>query len=319
MRTQEVEIVRRQQIAMGIVELELRADNHRLLPGYRAGAHVDVLMPGGLSRSYSLTTSAGPGGAERYVIAVGLSATSRGGSDWIHQHAHPGVRLQVGEPRNLFELRDDPAPALFIAGGIGITPLQLMAQERAAQGRLFRVVYAARSRAHAAYLSRLESLGSSTATHFDDEADGKPLDVAAVLRGVDPGTQIYCCGPGAMMDAVREGARNVGHDLARLHFESFTPAAEATAQAGRFIVRLGRSGRDIEIEPGRSILDTLEDHGVVVPSVCREGVCGSCECMVLEGEVDHHDQILSEDERVANRSMMICVSRARGERVVLDL
>ena len=319
MRTLEVEVVRRQTLATGIVELALEADNRGLLPGYGAGAHVDVWMPGGLSRSYSLTTPAGPSGANRYVIAVGLSASSRGGSAWIHEHAHPGVRLQVGEPRNLFELRDDPAPVLFIAGGIGITPLQLMAQQRVAQGRPFHMVYAARSRTHAAYLPLLDSFGARATTHFDDEAGGKPLDVAAVLHGIDPATRIYCCGPGAMMDAVRECARAAGHDASKLHFESFTPAAEAGAQAGRFTVRLDRSGREIDIEPGRSILDTLEDHGVVVPSVCREGVCGSCECMVLEGEVDHHDQILSEDERAANRSMMICVSRARGERVVLDL
>jgi ferredoxin-NADP reductase len=227
----------------------------------------------------------------------------------------------VGLPRNLFAMVDTPAPVLLIAGGIGVTPLLAMARERQAQGRSWRMVLAARSRGHAAYLNELQALGGSVSTHFDDEHGGQPLDVGAVLAGLDPSTHIYCCGPQPLMDKVREVAVRNAHPAAQLHFESFGGAvAVAVAEGERaFTVHLARAGCDIEVGVGTSILDALEMAGVIVPSVCREGHCGSCECMVLEGEVDHRDQILSEQEQAANKSLMICVSRAKGERLSIDL
>ncbi|MEN9763761.1 MAG: hypothetical protein RI906_3587 [Pseudomonadota bacterium] len=320
MQTRAVTLVERQNLAQDVISLTLKADNTGLLPAYEPGAHVDVYLPNDQVRSYSLTTLADASGISRYVLAVGLNAQSRGGSAWIHQNALPGLKLRVGHPRNHFALRTDRAPVLLIAGGIGITPLQLMAQELVRRHQDFRLVYAARSRAHAAYLPELLSLaGDRISVHFDDEAGGKPLNVEAALAQLSPDTRIYCCGPQPLMDAVRESAALRGHSPDRVHFESFAASAQAVEQSGRFTVHLIRSGLDIAVEPGKSILDTLEDHGVIVPSVCREGVCGSCECMVVEGEVDHRDQILSPTEQAANRSMMVCVSRARGDRLVLDL
>jgi vanillate O-demethylase ferredoxin subunit len=179
---------------------------------------------------------------------------------------------------------------------------------------------AARSRAHAAYVDELQSMPGSLRTHFDNEHGGLPLDVAALLQGLDRATQVYCCGPQALMDKVREVGLAQGHPVGRLHFESFGGASPQALDKDRlFTVHLARSGQDVEVPVGTSMLDALELAGVIVPSVCREGSCGSCECMVIEGEVDHRDQILSEQERQAHKSLMICVSRAKGERLVIDL
>lgn len=319
MRTFDVELIERRTLAEGVISLAMQPQCGGLLPGYEPGAHVDVYLPNQQTRSYSLTSLAEASGVSRYEIAVGLSAQSRGGSAWLHEHAHAGLRLRIGEPRNHFGLHDDPAPVLLIAGGIGITPLQLMAQALSRRGRHFSLVYAIRSRAHAAYLASLTDMSVPLALHVDDEAGGRPLDVATTLAGLTPDTRIYCCGPQAMMDSVREQATRQGHDPARVHFESFAPAAQSLHAAGRFVVHLARSGRDVDIEPDRTILDTLEEHGVFVPSTCREGICGTCECRVIEGDVDHRDQILSIAEKASNRTMMVCVSRARGQRLVLDL
>lgn len=319
METQNLKVIARREVAHSIIEWTLADPTGRLLPGCRAGAHIDVYVTPGVVRAYSLVQPSGGALTPSYVIAVALDPKSRGGSAYLHQHLRAGDSLQVGLPRNHFPLADSDAPALFVAGGIGVTPLLAMARERAASGRTVRMVFAARSRAHAAYLQELQSISGELITHFDAEHGGRPLDVPALFRGLDRATHIYCCGPQPLMDAVRECARSVSHPQSHLHFESFTGAAALAEGDHGFVIRLSSSGREIEVPPDQSILDALENAGVIVPSVCHEGNCGTCECTVLEGEVDHRDQILSDDERLANRSMMICVSRARGERLVLEL
>lgn len=319
MEIQKLKVISRRDVAQSIVEWALADPNDKLLPGYRAGAHIDVYVTPGIVRAYSLVEPSGGVPTARYVIAVALDAQSRGGSAHLHQHLKVGDSLEVGVPRNLFPMVDSDAPVLFIAGGIGVTPLLAMARERESCGRAWRMVLAARSREHAAFLPELQSLSGGLITHFDAEHAGQPLDVAALFTGLERSTHIYCCGPKPMMDAVRDRARSLSHPESQLHFESFTGAAASVEGDRGFVVRLSSSGREIEVQPGQSILDALELAGVIVPSVCHEGNCGTCECTVLEGEVDHRDQILSDDERLANQSMMICVSRARGERLVLDL
>lgn len=304
-------------IARDVLEVTLSAANLQLLPPYTAGAHVEVHLPGGIRRAYSLTRAADPNGTRQYVLAVGLARDSRGGSRAVHEHLRVGDTLRIGGPRNLFELRDDPGPVLLVAGGIGITPLRAMAQERQRQGRAWSMVYAARSRAHAAYADELAAMGGHLRLHFDDEAGGQPLDVQQLLADVAPDTHVYCCGPAALMDRVRTCA--AGHPPERLHFESFGAAPASPTGALPFVVQLARRGIHIEVAAHTSLLDALEAGGVVVPSVCREGVCGTCECAVLEGEVDHRDQILSDAEKATHQVLMACVSRARGERLVLDL
>jgi ferredoxin-NADP reductase len=320
MQTQKLAIKDRREVAQGIVEWTLVDPEGKLLPGHHAGAHIDVFIAPQLARAYSLTQPSRGQPTPGYVMAVALAAQSRGGSAHLHRHWRVGDTVEVGLPRNLFALTDSDDPVLLIAGGIGITPLLAMARERQAQGRDWRLVFAARSRAHAAYIDELQAMNGVLQTHFDDEHAGQPLEVSACLRGIDRHTHVYCCGPQPLMDKVREAGLAQGHPADRLHFESFGGAAPAPAGADHsFTVHLNRSGRDVEVPAGTSILDALEGAGVIVPSVCREGNCGSCECMVMEGEVDHRDQILSEQERQANRSLMICVSRARGERLVIDL
>lgn len=314
----KVRIERIACVAEGVRELTLVSESQSLLPAFTPGAHADLHLPDGTVRAYSLTNASQPEGTPAYVMAVGLSATSRGGSRFIHESLREGDVLEVGAPRNLFELTPDPAPLLLIAGGIGITPLRAMARQRQAQGLPWRLVYAARSRRHAAYADELALFGDRVRFHFDDEAQGH-LPVAAILAGLPADTHVYCCGPAPLMDSVRAVAKD--HPADRLHFESFggQPAASDAAGAQGFRVELARQGRTVDVGPGQSIIDCLEACGVVVPSVCREGVCGACECAVLEGEIDHRDQILSDAEKQSNQTMMICVSRARGERLVLDV
>ena len=314
----KVKVARTADIAQGVREVVLASANPGLLPAFTPGAHVDLYLPNGLARAYSLTNASNTEGATEYVLAIGLAAASRGGSQFVHEHMREGDLLEVGSPRNLFSLADDPEPALLIAGGIGITPLRAMARLRQTQGRPWQLVYAARSRAHAAYAKELLGHGDAVRFHFDDEMGG-PLPVGPVLANLTPQTHLYCCGPQALMDKVRELAG--GHPASHLHFESFGGQAPAPGGEGArgFAVELARQGRVIDVPPERSIIDCLEASGVVVPSVCREGLCGACECTVLSGEIDHRDSILSDAEKQANQTMMICVSRAKGERLVLDL
>ncbi|MEY2660050.1 MAG: hypothetical protein RLZZ123_1222 [Pseudomonadota bacterium] len=319
MEIQKLKVTGRRELATGIVEWTLADPNGKLLPGHRAGAHIDVHMAPQLVRAYSLTQPSAGDGTTQYVLAVALAAQSRGGSNHMHQKVQLGHTLEVGQPRNLFPMADTEEPVLLMAGGIGVTPLLAMAREREAQGRGWRMVLAARSRQHAAYLQELQAMSGTLHTHFDDEHGGRPLDVQGVLTGLDRTTHIYCCGPQALMDKVREVALASGHPGERLHFESFGGGAQEQSGDRAFTVSLSRTGRDVAVPVGQTILDALEEAGVVVPSVCREGHCGSCECMVVDGEIDHRDQILSEQERQANKSLMICVSRAIGERLVIDL
>lgn len=319
METQSLKVVARREVASSIVEWTLADANDKLLPGFYAGAHIDVFVTPEMVRAYSLVQPSEGKPTPTYVIAVALDAQSRGGSAHLHHHLRPGHSLRVGFPRNLFPMEDVDAPILLIAGGIGVTPLLAMARECAARGRRWRMVFAARSPAHAAFLPELQALSGELITHFDSEHAGQPLDVPGLFRGLDRTTRIYCCGPKTLMDAVRECALASSHPQSHLHFESFGGAVASVQGDRGFVVRLSATGREIQVRPEQSILVALEEAGVIVPSVCQEGNCGTCECTVLEGEVDHRDQILSDDERRANKSMMICVSRARGERLVLDL
>lgn len=320
METQNLIVTARVEVAQAIVEWTLADPQGKPLVGYHAGAHVDVFMAPLLARSYSLTQPSAGAPTPHYVMAVALAPDSRGGSAHMHQHVQVGSMVQVGMPRNLFPMVDSDAPVLLIAGGIGITPLLAMARERQAQGRGWRLVLAARSSRHAAYVDQLQAMPGLLQTHFDDEHEGQPLDVHAVMSRLDPKTHVYCCGPKPLMDKVMEVGLAVGHPVTHLHFESFGGAEPAPQEGDQpFVVELARSGTEVQVPVGVSILDALEGAGVIVPSVCREGSCGSCECMVLGGEVDHRDQILSEQERQANKSLMICVSRAKGERLRLDV
>jgi ferredoxin-NADP reductase len=282
------------------------------LPGWTAGSHIDVELAPDLVRQFSLIDR--DGDPSRYAVAVKRDPASRGGSRFLHDTARVGGMFRISAPRNHFPLAEDAANSLLIAGGIGITPLLSMARVLDLAGRPHALVYAARSRHDAAFARELAGRDGVT-LHFDDEA-GAPFDLG-VLDTVPIETHVYCCGPAAMLEAfaARAGAR---FPAAQVHIEYFTARDDAATDGG-FTVTLARSGRSLAVPAGSSILDMVLAAGVDVPHSCREGVCGSCETAVVEGLPDHRDAILSPQERAAGRSMMICCSGAKSDRLVLDL
>lgn len=290
------------------------------LPAFTPGAHIDVRLPNGLVRSYSLYTR--NGAARRYEIAVNRDPASRGGSAYIHERLQPGDVVEISAPRNLFALAEGPHPSVLIAGGIGVTPLYCMVQQLAAEGADWQMAYAARSRAGAAFVDALQALaersGAALRLHFDDEAQGRVLDVADIVRRAPAGAHFYCCGPAPMLQAYLQAC--AGLPEARVHYERFgaDPAAATPAGEAEFEVELARSGRVLRVAPDQTILDAMLDAGVEVDYSCMQGICGSCRTAVLAGEPDHRDGFLSPQEQAANDSLMVCCSRARGGRLVLD-
>jgi len=302
--------------ARGIVSIELRDPAGATLPAYGPGAHVDLHLGNGLVRSYSLCGA--PEVHDRYTVGVLLDRNSRGGSRFVHEQLRVGATLQVAAPRNNFELDERAAHTVLVAGGIGVTPIVCMARRLGELGKSFTLVYCARSRAEAAFVDELTARhGDAVRVHFDDEA-GAPPDLAAMLAGQPADTHFYCCGPGPMLSAFE--AACAGHGYANVHIERFAadPSTEAV-QEGEYTVSLARTGSNVKVPSGKSLLDALLDAGIEVEYSCREGVCGSCETAVIEGCPDHRDSVLSSSERASNKTMMVCVSGCKGNRLVLDL
>lgn len=301
-------------LAERIVSVELRAVNGEPLPPFTAGAHIDLYLPGGMVRSYSLVNPQEE--RHRYVIAVNRDAASRGGSRYVHEQLAAGSTLNVAPPRNNFPLAEEAAHSLFIAGGIGITPLWCMIQRLRCLGRSWQLVYCARTRRQAAFAEELARLGSAVTFHFDYEAGGGLLDIAAVVGAASPETHLYCCGPLSMLEAFERATSR--RPPAQVHVEYFS-AARPKAADGGFTVVLARSGASFRVREGKTIIDTLIDNGIDAAYSCLEGVCGTCETRVLEGVPDHRDLVLSKQERAANRTMMICCSGSKTDKLVLDL
>jgi ferredoxin-NADP reductase len=245
---------------------------------------------------------------------------SRGGSRFIHEGLRAGAELLISAPLNNFELNEHAERTVLIAGGIGVTPIWCMAQRLAELGRPFEVVFAARSRKRAAFLDGMIALlgkdSPNLTLHFDDETGGKPLDMAAIVRGAKPDAHLYCCGPLPMLAAFEAATTERAEET--VHVEYFS-AKEAIDTAGGFEVVLARAGKSVTIPPGATILDTLLENGVNVPYSCLEGVCGTCEVSVVEGTPDHRDAVLSAKERASNRTMMVCCSGSKSPKLVLDL
>ena len=304
--------------ARDVVLVELRAPDGGALPPFTPGAHLEITLPNGLVRHYSLANDCRE--RDRYLIGVGRAPESRGGSDYIHRQLCCGVTLAVGGPNNNFPLDTDARSHLFVAAGIGITPIMAMVRWCVANGRAWRLHYAARSRARAAFYEDLRDLAPEHVTfHFDDEAE-RLLDVAPILSRVPDGARVYCCGPAPLMKAVGEAAAALPQGTVR--FEYFTAAEDAApAPEGEraFTIVLRRSGVTLTVPADKSILEVLEGQGRAHPFSCREGLCRTCEAAVCEGEPDHRDYVLSDEERQRGKTMTICVSRARSDRLVLDL
>lgn len=303
--------------ARDVVRLELRPVGGGALPSFEAGGHVEVTLPNGLVRHYSLVNDCRE--TDRYVIAVGRAADGRGGSDYIHRSIRCGSQLKISTPRNNFPLDPKAGSYLFLAGGIGVTPIMAMIRWCEANGRPWRLVYATRSRQRAAFYEDLSGFGSDRVRfHFDDEQGGF-LDVAGALSGLGEGEQVYCCGPAPLMKAAEEVGKTLPANTIR--FEWFTaPDEPASAEPAQdFRVKLRSSGKEFAVPANKSILEVLEENGIVHPFSCREGLCGTCMTSVCEGELDHRDYVLTDEERAAGDVMMVCVSRAKSPLLVLDL
>lgn len=302
--------------ADGVLGIELRAAAGGPLPPFTAGAHVDVHLPGGLCRQYSITN--GPHEPESYRLGVGLALDSRGGSRHVHERLRAGDELQISPPRSLFGLHPQAEEHVFIAGGIGITPIMSMIEECKSAGQRWRLLYCTRTRSRAAYLWRLAPHFDRVHLHVDEEQAG-PADLAHFLHSVPHAAHIYCCGPASLMEAV--GLAAADRPSSSVHFERFTADGAPTNAAadGSFRVKLSRQGTTLTVPTGCSILQTLEDHGIELPFSCREGLCRTCETPLLAGEADHRDFVLSDEERKANKTIILCVSRALDEELVLDL
>lgn len=299
--------------APNIVSYELRPTESSELPAFTAGAHIDLTLPNGLIRSYSLLNPQSE--RHRYVIAVQKDRASRGGSKWVHENLRAGDIVTVNGPRNNFHVDESAGRSIFIAGGIGITPILSMVERLGALGREWELVYCARSRAGTAFLEALRRK-PQVRFNFDEEPDGRMLDIAKLVQGAPPGTHLYCCGPLPMLDAFEQATKDLPRN--RVHIEYFT-AKEPPALGGGFTIVLAKRGMTLAVAPGKTILDTLRDNGFDTPFSCTEGVCGTCETRVLEGVPDHRDLILTEAERASNKTILICCSGSKTERLVLDL
>ncbi|MGW5310697.1 PDR/VanB family oxidoreductase [Nocardia thailandica] len=305
-----VRVTGRRDEATGVFSLTLAAPDGSDLPPWAPGAHIDVEAGPVGARQYSLCGD--PGRADRWRVAILHEPAGRGGSAHLFATAHPGTTLRVSRPRNNFELAA-AGEYVFVAGGIGITPILPMLGEARAAGRPATLYYGARTRSHLAFT---DELGAGPRVRLFPQDEAGLLPVAGLFEA-HPGATVYCCGPEPLLAAVEaEGAR-VGTEV-RVERFAARPGA-AAAPTGEFEIRLARTGRTLRVAADRSIVDVLESAGVPVITSCREGTCGSCETPVLGGAVDHRDSLLTEAERAAGATMMLCVSRARSRELVLDL
>lgn len=312
-----LEVTDIQAEARDVVQIELRAPGGAELPAFDPGAHIAIALPNGLVRQYSLTNDWRE--RDRYVLGIARAAGSRGGSLFAHQSLRRGMSIAATPPRNGFPLDTTAERYLFLAGGIGITPIVSMIRWCQANERPWRLAYAVRSAQRAAFLETVEAIGGgSIHLHTDDRMAGF-FDPVPWLAEEAQGEHVYCCGPAPMMAAVEAAAAH--RAPGSVHFEYFTAPDDAFAGIGTkdFTIELRRSGRSLTVPADQSILETLEKHGIEIVSYCREGTCRTCETKVCEGEVEHRDFTLSEQERATGDTMMVCVSRAKSERLVLDL
>jgi len=300
-------------VAAGVRLLRLARTDGLDLPAWEPGAHIDLRLPGDLVRQYSLCGSQDDRAS--WTVAVLHQPAGRGGSHYLHHEVCVGDEIAVAGPRNLFPL----APAqeyVFLAGGIGITPLLPMIEQVAHTGVSWRLHYGGRGRASMAFLDRLAAHADHVHVHPEDEVG--MLDVGTVLASAGSGAEVYACGPSPMLAEVERRCAETGHKL-RIERFAATPGLSVEVDSGSFEVELAQSGLTLEVPEGRAITEMLDECGIFVPTSCQEGICGTCETKVLGGEVDHRDSILTEGERVGGDTMMLCVSRSRTPRLVLDL
>lgn len=307
-------VTKAELVAEGILLARFESPDSGPLPPWEPGSHIEIVLPSGLVRHYSLCGD--PADSAYYEVAVLLESAGRGGSAEFHRCVSVGSDLRVGLPRNNFEL--EPAEEyLFVAGGVGITPMLPMIRHAEASGTPWRLVYGGRSRNSMAFLESVLALGNDHVAIFADDAEGRP-DFAAELDRLGPGAAVYACGPTPMLDVLTD-ARSIKSVAAELHIERFVGESAGDITGAPFKVVAKRSGVTVTVGADESILTALRPVVSHIPFSCEDGYCGTCESAVIEGTVDHRDTYLDDDEREAGDTMMICVSRCVGPRLVLDL
>lgn len=301
-----------------IVSLELLPSNGESLPPFDAGSHVDVELPNGMIRQYSLCNDSSE--RNRYQIAVLLDPATRGGSASVHRDIKVNQIIRISHPRQNFPLVD-AEHSILIAGGIGVTPLISMAERLAKAKAGFEMHYCTRSPSKTAFTQRIcaASFVDRVDFHFDDGDPAQKFDINSVLAGKNAGTKIYVCGPGGFMDHVISSAKQLGWSGDQIHFEYFAGAQSSTAENTEFKVKISSSGELFDIPSNKSIVAVLAENGVEIPLSCEQGVCGTCITRVLEGVPDHRDIYFSDDEKERNDQMTPCCSRAKTPILVLDL
>ncbi|WAC00064.1 PDR/VanB family oxidoreductase [Pseudomonas putida] len=311
-------VVSRNIEAQGICSFELAAADGSPLPPFSAGAHIDVHLPDGLVRQYSLCNH--PAERHRYLIGVLNDPASRGGSRSLHEQVQAGHRLRISAPRNLFPLAQGARRSVLFAGGIGITPLLCMAEQLACNGDDFELHYCARSSERAAFVERLRAapFADRLFVHFDEQPE-TALDIAQVLGTAQDDVHLYVCGPGGFMQHVLDTARQLGWQQANLHREYFAAAPVENSDDGSFSVQLGSTGQVFEVPADQSVVQVLERHGIEIAVSCEQGICGTCLTRVLQGTPEHRDLFLTEQEQALNDQFTPCCSRAKTPLLVLDL
>jgi vanillate O-demethylase ferredoxin subunit len=315
----KVRVAAKIEEAEDICSFTLMPVDETSLPAFSAGSHIDVTLPGGPTRQYSLCNA--PGDNHCYLISVLRDPQSRGGSAQLHDQVKTGDVLTISLPRNHFPLIRDAAHSLLLAGGIGVTPILCMAERLSQTSASFEMHYCTRSRRRTAFLQRIANspFASQVAFYFDDEVDSPKLDLAAKLANHDQGTHLYVCGPKGFMDAVLSTAREMGWPEERLHYEFFAPLERETDSDECFEVEIASTGKVITVGENESVVQALARSGIMIETSCEQGVCGSCLTRVIDGEPEHFDVYLSADERAANDQFLPCCSRAKSARLVLDL
>lgn len=307
-----------ENLAAGINTFEFIDPAGKELPPFAAGAHIDVHLPGGFIRQYSLCNS--PQERHRYVVGVLNVPDSRGGSRSLHTNVKAGDLLQISEPRNNFPIADKAQRHLLIGGGIGVTPMMAMLEHFEASGAEYTLYYCGETPERTAFKERLSALlGRRVVMHYDDGDPARRLDIRELLIQHEPGTHLYCCGPSGLMAGVKAAAEHWPEGT--VHFEHFAapvqPQSASPASEGEFQVTLARSGQTLEVPSDKSIAEVLRDAGLPCETSCEAGICGTCRTRFIDGEVDHRDFILSDDEK--QEHLLICCSRARSPALVLDL
>jgi vanillate O-demethylase ferredoxin subunit len=324
MRTIKARLHALEYLADGILGIELRPQSRAERdewPVAIAGSHIDLHLPGGLTRSYSLVNAQGEN--HRYVIAVSRDAKSRGGSKHLHEKLRVGEIISISEPRNSFVLKESAAHSVFIAGGIGITPLWSMVQRLSQIGAPWTLHYSAQSPEKAAYVEQLTALaanaGGTLHLNFDGGQRDKMLDLAKIVDACPADADLYCCGPIPMLQSFEGACKERDPELVHREYFAAPAAAPSADSEDEFIVVLSKSNMTVKVGSDTTILDAVLNAGIEVPYSCMSGICRACETKVVDGRPDHLDMVLSDSERESGATMMICCSRSKTKELTLEL